>query len=314
MSSGDAGDDWDFSPVIELIHSLSAHGDEHVPNKDAEAKHVFEYPISESLTSALGELPNGRDSQLGNFDKIWEYLGQPLRVLPPETVSNRKNFLAVVPAGDTGDEQTNTKGVRWRDEIDGADLADNDEVEDPPRLTKTQRKKERRKERRRALTGTLRDGKTLSSSSENESESESKSPRTPDSKGVIDQILHGASTSNGSKLNGFRLLKRPRISAGTGASPAAKPPAVNGFSRVTNLFDEGIKLATAAAKKAKLMAMLDEKFIDERQYLTGINLVQHTNDITNTNITPEGIHVFVDASNVCTQTADPSSDANKHDK
>lgn len=53
--------------------------------------------------------------------------------------------------------------------------------------------------------------------------------------------------------------------------------------------------AAAAAKKARLMTMLNETFIAERPYLSNISFIQQ---VSNTNITGEGIHVFVDASNV----------------
>ena len=122
------GNGWDFTPAISLIHSFSLNGQNDNGHNEAheDLKHVSDRRLHSSSSDKVG----GLGGNLGDFATIWKYLGCP---------------------ADPLHENGNVKGVRWRDELDGADLADNDEKENCngfSTLTKQQRKKLRRQERR----------------------------------------------------------------------------------------------------------------------------------------------------------------------
>ena len=277
MRSTEGGDDWDFSPVIDLIRSLSYH---HQRSK-VDVYGPLEQVPSTTPAGSTG-IPNSIDSRetgLGNFDELWRYLGRPLHV--PCNGESSEN------------EHGNTKGVRWRDEIDGADLADNEKIEDSSwlqGLTKAQRKKVRRRERRNALANALSNGRTVPSSSGTESEREAKGPATPDRKAIIHDLLDRP-LPDGNARNGMSVLKRP-TSVHDDKLQKAKQLAAD----VLHVSRTQHALAVAAARKAKLLNMLKERFIDERHYLNDFNLLQHTSP---SHLNPaEGIHIFVDASNI----------------
>ncbi|KAL9634431.1 MAG: hypothetical protein Q9164_004090 [Protoblastenia rupestris] len=275
------GDGWDFFPVIDLIHSLS-------PNGEDARKHATAGPEQSSYPPTNGHILSKaqksiRDSSLGNFDEVWKYLG-------------RSAHGDSCPNASPLDEQISIKAVRWRDQIDGADLADladNDEIEGSNHLaglTKQQRKKARRTARRNALADTPTNGRHVPSSSETESEEDVRASKTLDRKIIIHNLLDRPLPDESAR-NGLCDLKRttPEI---IGKWPVAKSHAVNGLHKSP----EKSSLAVAAARKAKLLNMLKERFIDESQYLNDLSLVHHTpNSDSNT---LEGIHVFIDASNI----------------
>lgn len=151
---------WDFSPVFNLIDSLT-----HTDNTTQREQHArlrressFEptSPLDDGIEGGLG---------LGNFNKIWDYLGVqrsvPPPTVPPFEAATSGNLLRSDRDAYASDSAlyfaSSAKGVRWRDEeTEGADLADT-QPETPPKtgLTKSQRKKRNRKERRADETASL---------------------------------------------------------------------------------------------------------------------------------------------------------------
>ena len=295
MSPRPGGDDWDFTPVINLIHSLSINGEDCNHLKSA-------IPSTSPDRQVNGNLKEDRleqVTQLGNFDKIWEFLGQPLYVPPPIVSSGLTTDAIDILETTSGNEQSNLKGVKWRDEHEGGELADNDEIDDSQDLTgltKSQWKKRRRK-RRQAEANGVGDGKALPSGSENESEKEIQASRTPDTKGVIDRILYG--TVPEVEPGRLRLGKafRAGLQIYPTAWPVASPQPMKEPIQILKSPPKENAYAVAAAKKARLMTMLNETFIDDRQYLSNISFT-HTSS-RDLDGTEEGIHIFVDASNVC---------------
>ncbi len=289
-------DDWDFTPVIDLIYSLSIREEAYV-----QIKHARDLSSPLPKETIISENRNGfeQNARLGDFDKIWQYLGQPLDLLPPK-VSPIPVEGSIAGLGENGvDEQSPLKEVRWRDQVEGADLADNDENDDSRDLlsmTKAQRKKARRKQRHRERTEVLTDGKVPPSGSEDESGNDTQATNTPNRQAVIYKILHGTSTPE-TTTSRLRLgkISRSESLGDSGALAVAFSPSAKQAIKILKPQKENI-FAVAAAKKANLIAMLSETFIDERQYLSNYSLLQHVS--TNTKDAEEGIHVFVDASNV----------------
>ena len=300
MSPRPAEEDWDLTPVIDLIYSLST-GEESAINLKSSGCSSEAYLKGPHVNAGI---ENGAQppSRLGNFDKIWQYLNQPLDLIPPEIPEIPeipKGELIDFLGGDDHNDPSPFKAVRWRDELEGADLADNDENDDPQtpsRLTKQQRKKARRKQRRKDQTEASTAGKVLPSGSEDDSGKDVQTPRTPDRKAVIHNILHGDSTPDTApgRLRSGKLYKAEPPTNGE-AWPVASPQTAKKVVEILRPRKDSV-FAAAVAKKAKLIAMLTETFIDERQFLSNISFIQH---IGNAEETPlEGIHVFVDISNV----------------
>ena len=293
MSPTSIEEDWDLTPVIDLIYSLSI-GEESQAQVDRYGDHW-------NLTQARPHIPVVAEEtvQLGNFDKIWKHLGQPLDLLPPNVPPIPEGEYIEILNNNGCDYTTPLKAVRWRDEFEGTDLADNDESYDPQNLsdlTKTQRKKVRRKQRQKDRVEALVNGSHTISGSEDDSEKDIRVPRAPDRKAVIDDILYGKS-----KPEAVPGHRRSRNASRTGPLndagewPVACPHSARKEVQILKPERESA-FAIAAAKKARLIAMLIEIFVDERQFLNNISLVQHVDTITENPV--DGIHVFVDASNV----------------
>ena len=309
MHSKGRGGEWDFTPVIDLIHSLSAG------HEDAARRSVSlpETPKRPSTPIAPPELEDIK-SQLGNFDKLWKFLGQPLNIPPPCVPPEDTDALNVPLHNDKSAEQaflhdsSATKGVRWRDELEGADLEDNDEVDNilsVAQLTKAQRKKERKKDwkRRQELWDQTRHRPTaIPSASDIESENELQNLRhSPDRRTVIQQILYG---------NPKKAHRADSPSPPSSRSPPKDSQNQNGRDRwpISNPYNtkipphlfvsrEPTSLALAAAKKTKLICKLNARFVDERQFLNNISITQHVEGLSEGGVRG-GVHVFVDASNV----------------
>ena len=260
MRAPPGADDWDFTPVIDLIQSLK-YGNDGFESAVATVQRSKPDVALSPLKPDEGPEPT---SHLGNFDDIFSFLG-------------RSEVIDEI--------QEAAKGVRWRDEIDGAELADNDEEEPDllAGLTKSQRKKERRRLRRKALEEeSLNHEKSTLNSSENDSEVETKETTMPIRKAVIHDLLERPLPSDDEIRNSMRLLKRPKQTV-TDSWPVAKPRAESA-------------LAVTAAKKKKLLELLRERFAEDWQYIDELRGLGQTP--LNSQSTEDGVHIFVDASNI----------------
>ncbi|KAK4690721.1 hypothetical protein P7C71_g6136, partial [Lecanoromycetidae sp. Uapishka_2] len=260
-------------------------------------------PAEDVIDPVLQEDGLEQGTQLGDFNKIWQYLGQPLNAPAPQVPPEPNDRALGVSKQIDGDEQSLLKAVKWRDELEGGDLADNDDgdnLQDLSGLTKQQRKKARRKQRREALTAGLTNGAILQSGSENESEKESGPQRTPDTRSVIYELLHGHPSKDGvsqgivSRLRSGKVYKvQENLDLERWPVASLKP---KNQSTQTLKPSQNFAYAAAAAKKAQLIALLFERFVDERQYLSHIPVIHDGNSVLDSVV--EGIHVFVDASNI----------------
>lgn len=298
MISRPGEDDWDFGPVFDLIHSLSISGGENAHQKTISSD--TDSNPREQATSTAAAKVHDQETQLGDFDKIWQYLGQPLDLPAPPVTTGPSPSLIDICSGKAASEQRILKVVRWQDDVECANLADNDEnngIPDLSELTKQQRKKARRKQRHEgeALATQLTNSKTLRSGSEDESGKDAHEQKIPDRSGVIYQFLHGTPPSKGTGRLRSGKLFRSRDSDDAGALPAAASPLPQQAIQVLKPVRE-TTLEVAATKKKKLMSMLSEKFINDRQYLSNLSFAR--NVASSTDAAAEGIHVFVDASNV----------------
>lgn len=288
--------DWDFTPVSDLIISLSEAVDLKPHGYPSPS------PSPDKITTPTYTLEQAQHkSDLGNFDKLWSFLGQPLDLPPPEVPILSQDCTEDDVHENTKIHLTINKGVRWRDDAEGGELADVEEGEDKSHLcglTKLQRKKLRRKERKAAREEKKQRGIPPTSSSENDSEAETQTlKRYPDRRAIIQQILHGsAKTPVDDPWGSGRSTHRVSLPIDPGAWPVANPHLATSTPKSrTTTFDQ-ITLVAAAEKKGRLIAKLRERFIDDRPFLSSMSMRTFTSaDNTGTS---EGIHVFVDASNI----------------
>ncbi|KAL8668230.1 MAG: hypothetical protein Q9202_000208 [Teloschistes flavicans] len=294
-SKNEDGVSWDFAPVFDLISSLSFAPGPYA-NQDQSAT-----PSPERIvTPTCSPDHRATKSDLGNFDKVWNFLGQPVDVEPPEVPSLPADLACEDLDENTRLRLTISKGVHWRDETEGGELADNEEAENDPilaGLNKNQRKKFRRRQRKATIEKDPNIGITPTSSSENDSEPEPRTrKRSPDRKAIIQQILQQSpSTPHEKPVVLAEVKTRPPLPIDAGAWPIAKPHWASPLPK-SSPATSGTALAVAARKKEKLLKRLKEHFIEDRDFLTGINMIPSM--LTDNTGTKEGIHVFVDASNI----------------
>ncbi|KAG9694788.1 hypothetical protein KCU95_g6378, partial [Aureobasidium melanogenum] len=162
---------WDLSNVFELINTLSPSN---APTT-AQAKDVPRRPSITKHDSLNGysSLPLASPLQdfhavdegvsLGDFGKIWQYLGTPVNSPAPKPANASPTLQQRMPekadyASDGAAYGTPSKriakgGIKWRDEVNLGDLTDYAplEDEDEKKLTKKQRQKRNKKEREQRL-------------------------------------------------------------------------------------------------------------------------------------------------------------------
>lgn len=293
-------DDWDFRPVFDLIRSLSISGGDFAYQKRNSSDTDSDLPVQATFTASARVHDQGK-TQLGDFGKIWQYLGQPLDLPPPTIPTGPFPDCIDVWDGQTASEPRTLKVVRWQDDTEYENLADNDEnnsISDLSKLNKLQRKKERRKQRkeeRATLAAQRTNRQALPSGSEDESVKYVQEERTLARSDVIYRFLHGTPLPIGTGRLRSGKLFRNQDPEDAGALPA---PASSSAKQVLQILKPvESALENAVAKKKKLISILNERFIDDRQYLSNLSFTQN---LTNsTDAAAEGIHVFVDASNVC---------------
>lgn len=286
MSSELVENGWDFTPVIDLINSLSS-GSEKLVQTDVSVLESHE-------SSDPGSLTDGPETNygLGNFDKLWRFLGQPSNVSSSKahTIPEINSTVDLSDALDLA--ATSNKGVKWRDEIEGADLADNDEIDSGTNLaslSKSQRKRARRRKRQEIEAQATYHSKALPSGSENESELDQRVKRLKARRAIIQQMIHDGLPKQGK--GSTDRLEQPQAQ---GDSEISRPPLRRSLAAV--LSPEQTGYAEAAEKKANLLSKLRAKFKEEQQYLDNIGVQRH--DFSGDLSTQTAVHVFVDASNV----------------
>lgn len=292
---------WDFTPVINLLHTLSPR----------EANTPSPLPLSPPAATgaAIARLAtvlveDGDAPQLGDFRKVFEFLGQAEQIsetpaIPSSGESGKENYELTVGDALLG------KGVRWRDEVDGADLEDNAE----PDLTvsaaslRTQKRAARRARAKQKQELSQRQAEEpaqkVDSATEGESEAEVHSVRhSADRRAIIQQILHGSMQPDYSTPTTSSPPKQSNLTPKK-LWPISQPHLWNessGFSFSSRPQVQPLLQLTPAERKAKLILMLIERHPEESKYL--INPVLQDPSFCAGNVLDIGIHVFVDISNV----------------
>jgi hypothetical protein len=296
QSSDDEIPSWDFGPAIDLLRALSISEPRRAPSTP------FILPEASTPSDPPLVLSQADDEELslGNFSRIWEYL----------SLSRGSEARHEGKSVDEDAERV-AKEVRWRDEVSGADLEDNVDIEQGL-STASLRTKKRSQRRARARDRAQRAAVGKSSSYETGSESanvtENESAeeldtirRSPDRRAVIQEILHRTGknavdspsppTSPSPPKGSLRVLRKDwpisnpfQWSASTGQAGSH----TNQFRPLGNLSPE--------QRKSKLITRLAECHPSEGKYLKNKGLVHP--EFAPLNTSDSGVHVFVDISNV----------------
>jgi hypothetical protein len=282
---------WDFSAAIDLLKTLSSSPAREVqpPLPD----------LSEPQSGSTLVLSQAKDEDLtlGNFNKIWDFL-ESTEKEDDKTQARSSTITEYV-----------TKEVRWRDEVSGADLEDNVDIEQDITAAslRTQKRAARRaRARDRAEKAASRQLTSSAAASDSDADAESEMElnhirRSPDRRAIIQELLHGHDrravdpqsppTSPSPPKETLRILKKDwPISNPFQWSASANPTSShrNQILPLGNLSHE--------ERKKKLIARLIESFPEEKKYLRNKGLIHP--EFTPLNTSNAGIHVFIDISNV----------------
>lgn len=293
---------WDFSPVIDLIHSLSAtSGENYKDYDDGQCGDV--HSLRETILEADDVAP------LGNFDTVWKFLGRPLDV-PPPTVLPQLKYDETTDHSDDYLELNAFKGVRWWDQEKDTDTVEGDPADGSSPLTKTQSKKQRRLAKAQSETQTKNNIEGALDRTQNQAniapqlptlksdELEEESHRKSNGrKAVIQHILFGnAATAPG---DATIPSSKGAYQYGVNGLPSnyqyATAPQI--LKRPVSKPTTDINLVRAAERKAKLLSMLKARFLEDSQSLKKATQIQKP-AVSGEIAASGGIHVFVDASNV----------------
>lgn len=280
MYSHLASDGWDFTPVLGLINSLS-NGPSISPEICLSSKETLKIP---SLHVHQSNCPDEK-SGLGNFDKIWEFLAKPSSP-PAEPLLKVNSASHITAVNDVLDKEVRTsKLVKWLDEIEGADLVDNDKMKE---ITSASPGKRHRRGRNRP--------KNTAPAPLGGVESEPEVDHTTvlvDRRSIIQQMIHGSQTREKSIKGGVC----PRDYSGTQSDPESLNRRLLRGSKLAALSSSHeTDYSKAAARKARLISKLHSMFVSEQRYLTNFGAPSKFG--FGTASTDRDIHVFVDASNV----------------
>lgn len=280
MYSHLASDGWDFTPVLDLINSLS-NGPSEPPEIILSPKEVVEV---KSVNPHQSNSPDKR-AGLGNFDKIWEFLEQPSST-PPELLRKVNTSLHITEVNDVLDKEVGTsKLVKCRDEIEGAGLVDNDGMKEIASASPGKRHRRGRNRSKNTVPALL-------GGVESEPEVDNTNVLV-DRRAIILQFIHGSKILEKS----IQGVLRPRDNSGTQSDPESpNRRLLRGPQLAALSSSDQTDYATAAARKARLVSKLHSMFVNEQLYLTSLGVPAKFG--LGAASTGSDIHVFVDASNV----------------
>ena len=295
---------WDLTPVIDLIYSLSSKDDPLI---------AYNGSLPSAATQPAGsgqDGGSGGDQRLGNFDKLWEFLGQPFDTPPPVLEAPSLASGNDLPdegrynSGDAGSEQTPFRTVRWQDWPKKTNVPWDADLLTPLATPSKQKKKPKKKQHGDVLAQDVQlasygDLPIIRTSSAEDSDTGLEQLQDPpDRKSIIYDILYG-NTPNGKASNVYGGFLLP-----TSLSPFKRtkvPHSKNwSVSRTGQHNSQWQPVAqgdlSAAAKKAKLVLSLCERFPAEKDCISALGAPK--NPQTSDSLASTAIHVFVDVSNV----------------
>ena len=315
MQADSYGSAWDLSPVIDLIHSLASS-----KPKEPELAYFSDRGSATSSGQASpsdeGESQDTNDSpppSLGDFDAVWKYLGKSPEGQIPDLVAQAPDaevttqgklrtidgFPTLIPI----------KGVHWQDGVGQSDVEIDESLATPKPSKRAERasaKAAREDKLRDAIQASKnakkeirKKGKNLSKSSKSDSEADSDtlSAKKPiDRRAILSEYVHG---SDGPPVT---VTPKPKYTASPATPktwPVSNPQLWQPFAypspstqRISPLISESVE-----QRRLRLLRTLLQRFPDESRLLSSPGLIDPA--FIKINKAETGVHVFIDASNVC---------------
>ena len=301
MQAVATGGIWDFTPVLDLISSFAAADQDAVP-ETSKLEPEFHIKV---------DRPN-HVASLGDFGNIWKSIG----------CSN-----------DALSSSSPTKRVHWEDEVQKAALAgDHDKAEElinSSKLGKKERKAVRRRVGRvvlqkqslatpkRNINSSSDDDPTFGPpkqthisnltplrrsarlalknvasepSIDNGDVLEREQPKTSDRRALIHELLDRPLPPNIDAKGHINILKRPE------SKDEQKWPTADPVATRKKVLEEKV-YAIVTANKTKIVDILRRNFVEEELYLRNLPILPVLEDPPTTDPI-EGLHIFIDASNI----------------
>lgn len=285
---------WSFEPAIAILKSTAKSEAQPDPTKTS----MINLP-----QTSLPDIQDDTVGSLGDFTEIWKHLGitGPSSDLVPPIDDEEK--LGTSPDSEFAQL---IKGVKWRDEHDGADLEDN--VEPQQVSASNLRTRKRAARRARARERELQDGQGAAedvpsdTATDGESGEELESlRRSPDRRALIASLVgrprpeHVSPPTSPSPPKDPSIFRTPTKKEWPVANPFLwiAPGVPSPSARTTIMAKDGF---TIRQRKVNLISRLSQQFPDERKYLQNSGLLEPAFMPLNTS--PIGIHVFIDMSNI----------------
>ncbi|KAH0845558.1 hypothetical protein AYO21_05487 [Fonsecaea monophora] len=284
---------WDLDDAIRLLNSLALkYGD--APTSPG--------PVNYKNKDKAGDNTGG--GSLGDFSIVWDYLGCPHTADEQQATELVKYEVNDEEVAEVDLNQI-SKGVRWRDEVDGADLEDNVE---PPinKATAAYIRNQKRAARRARARGRAEklptEERTVSDTTDLESGEELESlRRSPDRRAVIDGILGRSRPGLRDNSSPPTSPSPPKVEIRTPKRdyPVSNPfvwpitPVITPSPHTVIVPRDGL---TTRTRKQALITQLMRRHPEEQTYLRNVGLLEPA--FTPLNTSDIGIHVFVDMSNI----------------
>lgn len=295
MGSSSAKNGWSLESAIQILRATTQNVDER----------PFDPPAINSPPTPLPIPQSKSQRRLGDFSAVWDLFGihDPEESIKP-TSDEEKNDTLLEVSPDAEFAQL-VKGVKWRDEYDGADLEDNVEPESVSGSNfRTRKRAARRARARERELKAAEDTKGAESDTVTELESGEELEalrKSPDRRAVIASLLGRprpvdiTPPTSPSPPKETSILRTPKgkewpvsqpflWSAPIHTSPASK----------TNIAP--IDGLTPRLRKQHLVRDLARRYSEEDRYLKNAGLLEPAFSPLNTS--PIGIHVFIDMSNI----------------
>lgn len=297
MGSSSTSNGWSLESAISILRSATRDTDEKVQ----------EPPVGYSPPTPLPIPQKRAQGGLGDFSAVWNLLGLPDNEQSRQNASGEKKDDLRAELSPDAEFAQLVKGVKWRDEYDGADLEDN--VEPQPvagpnlRTRKRAARRARARERELKAMGEINgaESDTLTDTDDESNEELEALRKSPDRRAVIASLLGRprpveitppTSPSPPKENNILRTPKRkeyPVSQPFLWSAPAVASPAPK--STITPI--DGL---TPRLRKQFLVRDLGRRYPEEDRYLKNTGLLEPAFCPLNTS--PIGIHVFIDMSNI----------------
>ncbi|ETN46061.1 uncharacterized protein HMPREF1541_00245 [Cyphellophora europaea CBS 101466] len=275
---------WDFDSAINLLNKFS------LPrlNLDDLTHQVEASGVSQSQDAG----------GLGNFGTLWDFLGRPHTV--QDVIVPEESELEKEPS--YADVSVDGRAIRWRDEVDGADLEDNIEPPKPTaaslRTAKRAARRARARERAEGLSVIPNADTDTGTDYESAGEELEALRRSPNRAAVIDSILGRSrpalNDSPPTSPSPPKLKATPQRDWPVSNPSLWTAPGIPSPSHTTVIAPQDGY--TIQERKQKLIAFLRKKHREQERFLKTSGLMLP--EFTTLNTSSIGVHVFIDMSNI----------------